>query len=72
MAAWAVTGPGAYKASTPSMQAQMLAEPPAEELVAYAQVNHRDNEIFYSDVEVANADSGAVCARGTILYRIIT
>ena len=72
MAAWAVTGPGAYKASTPSMQAQMLAEPPAAELVAYAQVNHRDNEIFYSDVEVADADSGAVCARGTILYRIIT
>jgi uncharacterized protein (TIGR00369 family) len=72
MAAWAVTGPGAYKASTPSMHAQMLAEPPAAELVAYAQVNHRDNEIFYSDVEVADADSGAVCARGTILYRIIT
>ena len=72
MAAWAVTGPGAYKASTPSMQAQVLAEPPAEELVAYAQVNYRDNEIFYSDVEVANANSGAVCARGTILYRIIT
>jgi uncharacterized protein (TIGR00369 family) len=72
MAAWAVTGPGAYKASTPSMQAQVLAEPPAEELVAYAQVSHRDNEIFYSDVEVASANSGAVCARGTILYRIIT
>ena len=72
MSSWAVTGSGAYKASTPSMQAQVLAAAPAEDLVAYAKATYRDNEIFYSDVEVAGAQSGKVCARGTILYRIVT
>lgn len=72
MAGWAVTGMGAYKASTPSMQAQVLAIPPAEDLVAYARVSCRDDEIFYSDVEVAGVNDQRVCARGTILYRIVT
>lgn len=72
MAGWAVTGMGAYKASTPSMQAQVIATPPAEELIAYAKVAYQDNEIFYSDVEVAGARDQKVCARGTILYRIVT
>lgn len=72
MAAWAVTGPGAYKASTPSMQAQILAAPPRGDLMAYANVVHQDNEIFYSDVEVVGTDNGRVCAKGTILYRIVT
>jgi uncharacterized protein (TIGR00369 family) len=72
MAAWAVTGSGAYKASTPSMQAQVLASPPAEDLAAYARVTYRDNEIFYCDVEVAGLKSQDVCVRGTILYRIVT
>lgn len=72
MASWAVTGAGAYKASTPSMQAQVIEIPPAEDLVAHARVTHRDNEIFYSDVEVSGVNSKTVCARGTILYRIVT
>lgn len=72
MAAWAVTGPGAFKASTPSMQAQVLATPPKGDLVAHARVSYRDNEIFYSDVEVMGCDEPRVCARGTILYRIVT
>jgi uncharacterized protein (TIGR00369 family) len=72
MAGWAVTGMGAYKASTPSMQAQVLAIPPAEDLVAYARVAYQDDEIFYSDVEVAGVEDQKVCARGTILYRIVT
>lgn len=72
MAGWAVTGMGAYKASTPSMQAQVLAIPPAEDLVAYAKVAYQDDEIFYSDVEVAGVKDQRVCARGTILYRIVT
>lgn len=72
MAAWAVTGPGPYKASTPSMQAQVLAVPPAEDLIAYAKATYQDNEIFYSDVEVAGVNDRKVCARGTILYRIVT
>lgn len=72
MAGWSVTGMGAYKASTPSMQAQVLAIPPAQDLVAYAKVAYQDDEIFYSDVEVAGVKDQRVCARGTILYRIVT
>ena len=72
MAGWAVTGPGSFKASTPSMQAQILATPPRGDLMAYANVTHRDNEIFYSDVEVVGVEDQRVCAKGTILYRIVT
>lgn len=72
MAGWAVTGPGAFKASTPSMQAQVLAAPPKEDLMAYANVAYQDNEIFYSEVEVVGVQDQKVCAQGTILYRIVT
>ena len=72
MAGWAVTGAGPYKASTPSIQAQVIEIPPAEGLVAHARVTHQDNEIFYSDVEVSGVNSKRVCARGTVLYRIVT
>lgn len=72
MAGWAVTGPGAYKASTPSMQAQVRVAPPRQDLIAYAKVSYRDNEIFYSDVEVAGKDDKKVYAKGTIMYRIVT
>jgi uncharacterized protein (TIGR00369 family) len=71
MAAWAVTGPGPYKASTPTLQAQFLAPPPAEELVAYGRSVHRDGEAHWCDVEVAGAASRRVVARGTVLYRIV-
>ena len=54
------------------MQAQVIEIPPAEDLVAHARVTHQDNEIFYSDVEVSGVNSQRVCARGTILYRIVT
>lgn len=72
MAGWAVTGPGPFKASTPAMQAQLLAAPPQADLVAHARARHSDNEIHYSDVEVASATGKTVCARGTIVYRIVT
>jgi uncharacterized protein (TIGR00369 family) len=72
MAGWAVTGPGNFKASTPSMQAQVLSIPPRGALMAHANVVYRDHEIFYSDVEVIGVDDGRICARGTILYRIVT
>lgn len=72
MASWAVTGFGPYRAGTPSMQAQILAPPPAEGLVAYGSNVQRDDEAFWSDVEVAGASDGRVCARGTVLYRIVT
>jgi uncharacterized protein (TIGR00369 family) len=72
MAGWAVTGPGPYKASTPAMQAQLLAAPPQADLVAHARARYSDNEIHYSDVEVSGVADGKVCARGTIVYRIVT
>jgi uncharacterized protein (TIGR00369 family) len=72
MAAWAVTGPGPWKASTPAIQAQVLAPPPAADLVAFGRVVERDDEMFWSDVEVADAASLRVCARGVVLYRIVT
>jgi uncharacterized protein (TIGR00369 family) len=71
MAAWAVTGPGPFKASTPALQAQILAPPPGEELVAFGRCAHRDGEAFFCDVEVAAAATRRVCARGTVLYRIV-
>jgi uncharacterized protein (TIGR00369 family) len=71
MAAWAVTGAGPYKASTPALQAQFLAPPPAEDLVAYGRSIHRDAEAHWCDVEVAGAASRRVFARGTVQYRIV-
>ncbi len=72
MASWATSGPGRYKASTPAMQAQILAPPSKGDLVAYGHNLQRDGDIFWSDVEVASASSGAVIARGTVIYRIQT
>jgi uncharacterized protein (TIGR00369 family) len=72
MASWARTGHGPYKASTPSMQAQVLAPAPKEDLVAYGRNVQRDAEMLWSDVEIAGASSARVYARGTVLYRILT
>jgi uncharacterized protein (TIGR00369 family) len=72
MASWATSGPGRFKASTPSIQAQILASAPKVDLVAYGRCVQRDREIFWSDVEVASQADGSVCARGTVIYRILT
>ena len=72
MASWADAGVGRYKASTPSMQAQILAPPVKDDLVGYGRVVQRDDEIFWSDVEVASAGEGRLVARGTVIYRIVT
>jgi uncharacterized protein (TIGR00369 family) len=72
MAAWAETGPGPFKASTPALQAQILTPPPKQDLVAYGRVVQRDGDGFWSDVEVAGQGDGRVVARGTVLYRIVT
>ena len=72
MASWAETGPGRYKASTPSMQAQVFGPPPRSDLVGYGRVAQRDGELFWSDVEVAGAEDARVVARGTVIYRILT
>jgi len=71
MAAWAVTGPGPFKASTPALQARTLAPAPAAELVAFGRCLQRDGEAFFNEVEVAASDSGRVHARGSVLYRIV-
>ena len=72
MASWAETGPGRFKASTPSMQARIHSAPIREDLVGYGKMVQRDNEIFWSDVEVATVGDGRVVARGTVIYRIVT
>ena len=72
MASWAECGPGAYKASTTSMQMQVVAPPPKADLVAYGRCVEHDNEIYWSDVEVADRSTGRTTARGTVLYRIVT
>jgi uncharacterized protein (TIGR00369 family) len=72
MAAWAETGPGAYRASTPSLQAQILYPPKDDELIAYGTTRHRDDDAFWCDVEVAGASDGQVVVRGTVMYRIVT
>jgi len=70
MAGWAETGPGRFKASTPAIQAQIVAPPPRADLVAFGRMLQRDRELFLCDVEVAAR--GAVMARGTVIYRIVT
>ncbi len=72
MCAWSVTGIGPYKASTPSMQIQLLAPPPRDDLIAYGRVAERDGEFFWNDIEVAAARSGRLVARGVVMYRLIT
>ena len=71
MASWAETGPGPFKASTPAMQAQILAPASKDDLVAYGRMRQRDAELFWSDAEVASATDGRVVARGTVIYRIL-
>ena len=71
MASWAESGPGHFKASTASMQMQILSPAPKADLVAYGRCVQNDHEIYWSDVEVASAADGQVMARGTVLYRIV-
>ncbi|MGE4606118.1 MAG: hypothetical protein AAEJ52_05190, partial [Myxococcota bacterium] len=72
MASWAETGPGRFKASTPSMQARIMSSPRREDLIGYGKMVQRDNEIFWSDVEVVSAVDARIVARGTVIYRIVT
>jgi uncharacterized protein (TIGR00369 family) len=71
MASWAESGPGRFKASTASMQLQILGPGPKGDLIAYGRCVQNDNEIYWSDVEVANVADGKVIARGNVLYRIV-
>lgn len=70
MAGWAETGPGRFKASTPTIQAQILAPPSRTDLVAFGRMAQRDQELFLCDVEICAAEG--LVARGTVIYRIVT
>ena len=39
-------------------------------MVSYGDVGFRDNEMFWNDIVVADAATGRLVARGTVLYRI--
>lgn len=71
MAGWAETGPGRYKASTPGIQARILAPPPRSDLVGYGRMVYRDDEILFCEVEVADAADGRLVALGCVNYRIV-
>ena len=71
MASWAETGHGRYKASTPAIQAQILAPAPNQDLVAYGRMQQRDGELLWSDAEIASAVDGRIFVRGTVVYRIV-
>jgi len=71
MAAWATTGPGRFKASTASLQAQILAPPPPGDLVAFGRLLQRDGDTFWTGVEVGGA-GGRRVAGGSVLYRIVS
>jgi len=71
MASWAETGPGPYKASTPALQAQILGPPPKDDLIGYGRVIQRDQDLFFSAVEIASASDARLIARGTVIYRIV-
>ena len=72
MCSWSITGLGKFKASTPSIQAQVFAPPTKGDLVAYGNVGFRDNEMYWNDIEVADAATHRLVAKGTVLYRIFS
>ncbi len=71
MASFSLTGFTAGRASTPSIQAQMLAPLPAVGVEAHARIAFRDGDLFWSDAEISGIEDGLVYARGTVVYRIV-
>lgn len=72
MAAWAKTGPGRFKASTPGLQARILRPDPRGDLVGVGRVVHHDRELLFCHVEVRTAGRGDLVADGSVNYRIVT
>jgi len=72
MAAWGAVGPGRFKASSAAIQAQILGPVQSDDLVGFGHVVQRDDELFWSDVEIADAPTGELRARGTVVYRIVS
>ena len=71
MAAWAETGPGRFKASTPGIQARFFGPPDQTDLVGFGHVLLHDRETLFAEVDVARADDHRLVARGTVNYRIV-
>jgi uncharacterized protein (TIGR00369 family) len=72
MAAWAVTGPGPFRASTVAIHSCMLDAAYADPLTGRGHVVHRAGELFWAEVEVADAATARMYATGTVVYRIAT
>jgi acyl-coenzyme A thioesterase PaaI-like protein len=71
MAAWAATGPGRFKASTPGLQARFFAPPDRTDLVGFGRVLLHDRETLFVEVDVARREDSRLVARGTVHYRIV-
>lgn len=72
MSAWAKTGPGRFKASTPGLQARIFDPAPRGDLVGHGRVVHVDREVLFCDVEICRSADGGLVADGTVNYRIVT
>ena len=72
MACWGLTGLGQFRASTPAIQASILGPVPLTDVVANAKVVQQDREIYWVDVNTADAKTRAIHARATVLYRMVT
>jgi len=72
MACWGLTGLGQFRASTPAIQASVVGPVPLTDLMASARVMQQDGEIYWVDVNTANAKTREIHARATVLYRIVT
>jgi uncharacterized protein (TIGR00369 family) len=71
MAAWAETGPGRFKASTPGLQARVLDAEPRGGLVGHGRMVYADRELLFCDVEICRAADGRLVADGSVNYRIV-
>lgn len=72
MAAWTVIKPGPYRSATVGLNARIVGvATPGRDLVAFAHPVARDREIFWTQVEVAQADTLELIATGDLVYRII-
>ena len=72
MASWSITGLDfSFKASTVAVHANFCAEARGEDVVALARTLRRKEEIFWNEVTVVGASSGALIAHGDVVYRIV-
>lgn len=72
MACWGLTGLGQFRASTPAIQASIVGPVPLTDVLASAKIVQQDGEIYWVDVNTADAKTRAIHARATVLYRMIT